>query len=122
MPSSSSTSNETTSNETMEDNDEHAELQQARKTKDYAENGRNALAKFLGWYKHHANDYRVFRKNGTSWDFKPDSWITMMDKESGKKRAMLFLITFSTRASNTMLAESKAWATSVMSAPLFGIS
>jgi hypothetical protein len=86
MPSSSSTSNETTSNETMEDNDEHAELQQARKTKDYAENGRNALAKFLGWYKHHANDYRVFRKNGTSWDFKPDSWITMMDKESGKKK------------------------------------
>ena len=89
MASSSSTTT-STSNEPIESEDEHAALQAARKTKEYADNGRNALAKFMGWYKHHANDYmyRVFRKNGTSWIFKEDAWITMMDKHKGAGNAL----------------------------------
>ena len=60
-----SSNSSSTNNESIENEDyEHEQLQQARKTKEYADNERLALAKFMGWYKHRGNTYRDFRKNG----------------------------------------------------------
>ena len=75
---SSSSSSGTTSNESMENMDELEQLQQARKTKAYLANGRCALAHFLARYKHHANKYHIFRKEGNEWVLKPEAWIDLV--------------------------------------------
>lgn len=74
------------------DNDrdnEHANLQAARKTKGYTDSQRCALAKFFRWYKHHHNEYNVFTRHGDgTFTLKTKKWIQMMEKFKGKGNAL----------------------------------